>query len=291
MDSPPRVHQDHTRAVDSSAPRGGADSAKKRLAIIDLDGTLLGPDKRVSPENRRAVEWLRDAGYAIAFASGRHHENIVRFEREVGPMEWVISTSGAVVRHARTSELLHELTLAEADAIELFTTATGAKLAIIVYHREGVFMDAESVWTRLYAARAGWNPRPTDLRALAATGVQKVMLAESAAIMREVGMEIERAFKHRLYAVWTEDDLLEFLSREANKAVGAELLARTLGIDRGDVVAFWDGNNDVEVLAWAGYSVAMAHGQPAAKAAARHVSPAGAVETAFARAVELALGR
>ena len=49
-------------------------------------------------------------------------------------------------------------------------------------------------------------------------------------------------------------------------------------------------NSTVELLAWAGDSYAMAHGRDAAKRAAKHVSPAGPPETAFARAVDDALG-
>jgi len=261
----------------------------RRLAIIDLDGTLLGPAKRVSPENLRALQRLRDAGFETAFASGRHHRNIVRYEPEVGAMSWVISASGAVVRHAATNELMYELTLVEADALELCSAARDAKLAIILYHRDGVFMDGESEATRLYAARAGWNPQPGNLPQLAASGIQKVMLSESTSIMKKVGLEIECRFATRFYSVWTEEDLVEFLSPQANKAIGAQALARALGIEQADVVAFGDGNNDAEVLAWAGYSVAMAHGQKGALNAAHAITPAGPPETAFACAVEMVL--
>jgi Cof subfamily protein (haloacid dehalogenase superfamily) len=263
----------------------------RRLAIIDLDGTLLGPDKRVSPENLRALERLRDAGFETAFASGRHHRSILRYEPELGAMSWVISASGAVVRNAATNELMHELTLVEADALELCAAARRAHLAIILYHRDGVFMDGESEATRIYAARAGWNPQPGDIAQLAATGIQKIMLSESPAIIQKAGLEIERAFATRFYSVWTEENLVEFLSPQANKAVGTQALAKLLGFEQADIVAFGDGNNDAEVLAWAGYSVAMAHGQKGALTAARAITPAGPPETAFARAVEMVLDR
>jgi hypothetical protein len=262
---------------------------KRRLAIIDLDGTLLGPDKAISQENHAALQRLREAGFETVFASGRHHRNIVRFEAVIGAMSWVISTSGAVVRHAATNELLHELTLAEADALALYDVARQASLALIVYHRDGIYMEEESESTRVYAARAGWNPKCADLSKLAASGIQKVLLSESAAIMERVGPELERAFAERLYVVWTEEDLVEFLAPQANKAVGAEALAAKLGIDRSEIVAFGDGNNDVELLAWAGFSVAMAHGRPKAHEAATKVTPPGPPETAFSRAVDLVL--
>jgi Cof subfamily protein (haloacid dehalogenase superfamily) len=258
------------------------------LAVIDLDATLFGPGRQVSPENRRALDRLREAGVEPVFASGRHHLNIVRFAPVTGPMTWVVSTSGAVVRHAVTNEQLHEITLPETDALAVYEASRREKLAMIVYHRDGIFIDAECEATRIYAARASWKPEHGDLNQLAASGLQKVLLSESPEILAKAGVALERDFSGRLYVVWTEKDIIEFLSPRANKAVGVEALASKLGVAQNDVWAFGDGNNDVEMLGWAGFSVAMAHGQPRAHKAAKAVSPAGAPETAFSRAVDLA---
>lgn len=269
--------------------RGRVTAAKRRLAVIDMDGTLLSSDRRISWENRSALDRLREAGFEIIIASGRHHRNILRFEPEIGPLSWVISTSGAVVRHAVTGNLLHELTIPEAEALAVQKAARRGGVAVIAYHRDGIFMEAECPASQAYASRAGWKPEPADLAQLAATGLQKLLVSESPEILSEVGAALEKAFADRLYVVWTESDIVEFLSPQANKAVGVEALARELGVDRSDVFSFGDGNNDVEMLAWAGFSVAMAHGQPRALRTARAVTPPGPPETAFARGVELAL--
>ena len=258
--------------------------------MIDLDGTLLGPDKQVSRENLRALERLREAGFETVIASGRHHRSIMRFEREIGPIGWVISSAGAVVRHAVTNELLHEFTIPEVDALAVHAAARQAGLVTLAYHRDGVFMEAtESEAVDAYVQRAGWKPERADLARMAASGIQKLLISESPEILTPAGLALERAFTDRLYVVWTEEDIVEFLSPHANKAVGAEALARKLGIEQPDVWSFGDSNNDVEMLAWAGFSVAMAHGQPRALQTASAVTPPGPPETAFARGVDLAL--
>jgi hydroxymethylpyrimidine pyrophosphatase-like HAD family hydrolase len=86
----------------------------------------------------------------------------------------------------------------------------------------------------------------------------------------------------------TNPELLEFFSPAANKAIGAQTLVRKLGISTEETLAFGDGNNDVELLRWAGLSVAMNHGRQSAREAARLISPPGPPESAFARAVDLA---
>ena len=260
-----------------------------RLAIIDLDDTLLGEDKRVSSPNREALGRLRAAGYEVVIGSDRHHENIRRYEGEIGSPGWIISSQGAVVQHADTRERLHEFTVPEADALALYEAGRRAGLSLIVYHRDGVFMEAESGWTRLYARRAGWQPRLANLERLAAEGVQKVCLSHAAERVAGAVAELKRACAERLYCVLTAPELLEFLSPRANKGRAAEALARRLGATREDAAAFGDGDNDAELLAWAGFSVAMAHGSAPARQAAGRDSPPGPPESAFARAVDLAL--
>ena len=46
------------------------------LLCLDLDGTLLGPDKQVSPVCREMLHEIRGTGVAIAIASGRHPFNV-----------------------------------------------------------------------------------------------------------------------------------------------------------------------------------------------------------------------
>jgi Cof subfamily protein (haloacid dehalogenase superfamily) len=257
----------------------------QRMAVIDLDDTLLSPDKQISQSNLEALDALRNNRFEIIIASGRHHENIVRFEDRIGRQGWVISSNGAVVRHAQTSAMLQELTLTPSQVLDIRRYGTERELTIIGYHRDGVFTEQDSEWTRRYAQNAGWKPRRGDLSVLATTGLQKLLLSHSAQRIDAIQAEAEQKFGSEMYVVRTADEILELAAPETNKALGAQAVARMLGIASQNVVAFGDGNNDVELLSWAGLSVAMDHGRESARQAAKFVSPPGAPETAFARAV------
>ena len=101
----------------------------------------------------------RESGFEIIIGSGRHHENIVRFEERIGQQGWVISSNGAVVRHARTSALLHERTLTLAQALDVCRYGAERDLTVVGYHRDGAFADQNSEWTLRYALGAGWHPK------------------------------------------------------------------------------------------------------------------------------------
>ncbi|CAN5520506.1 Cof-type HAD-IIB family hydrolase [soil metagenome] len=260
-----------------------------RLAFVDMDDTLLGPDKSISPENLAALARLRSAGIQVVITSGRHHKNILSY-KEIGRTAWTISSQGAVVRNEQTDEVLLESTLAPEIALTLARRGQAQGFSILVYNRDGVFTEEQTDWTRLYARKANWTPQLGRFEDLAQTGLEKVFWSTAPARIAEIAPGLIAEFENRLYVVATEPELLEFLNPGINKATGAEILARHLGIAREETLAFGDGNNDVELLHWAGLSVAMRHGRDSAKQAATLISPADATPaTAFARSVDLAL--
>ncbi len=255
-----------------------------RLAVFDMDDTLLGPDRQISPENVDALQRLRAAGVEVVIASGRHHQNIVEFEAALGFKGWVISAGGAVVSHAETQELLYEVTVPQDLGLELFHRARAQGISLIGYHRTGIFCDAPSEWIDLYTRRTHQVPI-ADIPALIGTGLQKLIWTTARERIAELTPVLQREYQGRLYVVNTEHEMLEFLNPKANKALAAQALAARFGIGREQVLAFGDGNNDVPLLEWAGMSVAMAHGRESAKRAAKMVSPLGPPETAVARSI------
>src|SRR3712207_3038022 len=87
-----------------------------RLAAIDIDETLVGRDKRIGAANRKAVERLAALGCRVVLASGRRHENMLKYGRELGLDDFLVSSQGAVARHGRTGEIIHRALLPTPDA-------------------------------------------------------------------------------------------------------------------------------------------------------------------------------
>jgi Cof subfamily protein (haloacid dehalogenase superfamily) len=257
-----------------------------RLAVFDMDDTLLGPDREISPENVSALQRLRSVGVEVVIASGRHHQNISEFEGTLGFQGWVISAGGAVVRHAETQELLYEVTVPQELGLELFHRARQAGISVLGYHRTGIFCDAPSEWIELYTRRTHQVPI-ADIPALIDTGMQKLIWTTARERIAQLTPVLQHEYQGRLYVVNTEHEMLEFLSPEANKALATQALAEKLGIAREQILAFGDGNNDVPLMEWAGMSIAMAHGRESAKRAAKKISPPGPPETAVARSVAM----
>jgi len=80
-------------------------------------------------------------------------------------------------------------------------------------------------------------------------------------------------FDARLYISTSLPYFLEFSSPEVTKAAGLAFVAEHLGFSREGTVAFGDGENDIELVDWAGYGVAVANAHDLVKERADFVCP------------------
>ncbi|APW61734.1 Cof-type HAD-IIB family hydrolase [Paludisphaera borealis] len=266
-------------------------SSEYALAAIDIDETLLGPDHKIGRENRRAIERLQSLGCRVVLASGRRHDNMLPYYSELGLDDFVVSSQGARVQHSSTGEVLHRAEIDPASAAEL--TAEGLARGFAVMHWSGdrVFAQSPSKWIDAYEELTDDPVAFVDLRTLADRPAEKVVWLGDPTLVAATRPEMHDRLTGRFLVTITEHWSLEFNDPKANKRDGVAALARRLGICREAVLAFGDGNNDADLLKWAGMGVAMPHGRPSAHAAARLIAPSGDPESAMARGVATVLRR
>ena len=89
---------------------------------------------------------------------------------------------------------------------------------------------------------------------------------------------MKASFDGRLYISKSLPYFLEFASPDVTKASGLAFLAEHLGFGAAATVAFGDGENDVELLQWAGYGVAVANAHERVLAVADWICPPAAEE-------------
>ncbi len=260
--------------------------SKLRLAAIDLDGTLLGPDSKISAENRSAVGQLAAAGLEVVLASGRHYRSMLPYARQLPEVKWIVSSQGAEVGRADRSQILARNFLRKSDVRVLMEAETTRGFSAVYYAADDVFTTTPpNADLANYAALSGRTPVLASHSEIPQMPLQKILwLGESRMIAALRSDESLAAFG--LQGVQTEERIYEFMPQETTKAEALGILAGHLGLTQENVVAFGDGENDIPMFEWAGLSFAMPHGWKNALAKATRVAPAGSPHTALARAVD-----
>jgi Cof subfamily protein (haloacid dehalogenase superfamily) len=259
-----------------------------RLAAIDLDGTLLGPDKTISVDNFNAVQKLRDNGVTVIIASGRRHQNSVRFQRQLDLTGPIIACQGGLIRDGESGNVIEAHFLPQSATRQIVTEAESRGIQTIYYHLDHLYVaERNNKWIDLYEARVGERAETLpNLEQLDGRRALKIVWYGAPETLSKVRSEMVAHYSEKADVLSTERENLEFMPRGINKATALAKVVAEYGIRQQEVLAFGDGENDVQMLAWAGIGVAMNHGSQAAIAGAKRVSPAGPPETAFARAVE-----
>jgi hydroxymethylpyrimidine pyrophosphatase-like HAD family hydrolase len=101
----------------------------------------------------------------------------------------------------------------------------------------------------------------------------KLVLVGDPAALDAVELRAKEAFHGRLYISKSLPYFLEFAAAGVTKGAGLEFLARRMGFTPAETVAFGDGENDVELVEWAGYGVAVENASLRVKAVADWVCP------------------
>jgi hypothetical protein len=105
-----------------------------------------------------------------------------------------------------------------------------------------------------------------------------------------LGERMRAQFDGRLFIAKSLPYFLEFASPDVTKGSGLAFLAERLGFTPADTVACGDGENDVELLEWAGYGVAVENAHERVLALADFVCPP-CDEEGVAQVIEAYLAR
>jgi len=105
-----------------------------------------------------------------------------------------------------------------------------------------------------------------------------------------LGARLRARFDGRLFIAKSLPFFLELAHPDVSKGSGLQFVAERLGFTREQTIAFGDGENDLELIDWAGYSVAVENAHPVVKARADFTCPA-VEEEGVAQVLEAFLAR
>jgi hypothetical protein len=259
-----------------------------RALAIDLDGTLLGADGRVSERNLRALESARDAGLELIIATARWVQNAERVARPLGLRGPVIACSGAQVRRLAEGTDAWDLRLPLAFAQALFAVCDAMPCLVWAALDERVLMKIEGD-----VELAGY-PELERVGRLegAADAAPRIVMVQGRRARQRVVEALRAEWKERVRFVTSlttqGHELLTLTATGADKGAALEAACGELGLLSRDVVAIGDAENDIEMFEAAGASFAMGQASPDVKAAATAVTGTNA-EDGVAQAIERVL--
>ncbi|MFF9087797.1 Cof-type HAD-IIB family hydrolase [Streptomyces sp. NPDC014991] len=252
---------------------GFADPPLFRLVATDLDGTLLRSDQTVSDRTLRALARAAEAGARHLVVTGRPATACKQYLAALGYRGLAVCGQGAQLYDAGTDRLLTSASLdldVAREVVERVEAALGPlELGVVTAPPESRFKVTPRFGERV---RHGWDVT-TDRGLLWTDPIDKLVLHHTSVPEEEVESVARSLCGDKVTVVHSVRGMVEVLPAGTTKAAGVERAARLLGCDAAETVAFGDMPNDIPLLAWAGYGVAVGNAHPALRAMADEIAP------------------
>jgi Cof subfamily protein (haloacid dehalogenase superfamily) len=234
-----------------------------RVVATDLDGTVVRTDGSISDRTRTALTAAADDGALVVIVTGRPPRWLAGIAAATGHHGLAICANGALVYDLTTESVIasHPIEGAVVRQIMADLRANVPEIGFAIERVDGQFAHESSYHPR-------WTPEPGtivgDLDAVMADPMSKLLARvegttsdELLARAREViGPDLANLTHSSI------DGLLEVSAVGITKATTLAELAAERGFSAADVVAFGDMPNDIEMLQWAGWGVAVANAHP-----------------------------
>lgn len=230
-------------------------SAPYKVLALDVDGTLVDGQNEMAPEVYDAVIRAQEAGAHIVIATGRSMPGVYDVLAKLGQKTGLaVSSNGAVVFSfdGADYDLLQVVTFDARDVVRQLTRKMPDALVAVeeigVGYRTNQSFPGDTVSGSVVVQ---------SVDDLVAEPVTRVIIRSDDHTVEEFNGIVEGSGLvgtnyYIGYSAW-----LDLAPTGVSKASGMQFVVDELGLSAADVLAIGDGNNDLELLAWAGRGVAM----------------------------------
>ncbi|MFD7022925.1 HAD family hydrolase [Promicromonospora sukumoe] len=249
------------------------------MVALDIDGTLIDGDRRIPAGTVEALDLVRAAGHEVVLATGRSLAGLLPIATRLG-----LTQGRAVCSNGALTVRLDRGAPSGYDVVEARTFDPSPVIGRALDVAPGVRVAVEEV---------GWGWRtssvfePDELNGQQKTVQMSELKARPATRLALHAPEIRRHMSDlRATGVTVAPqrrDWLDITAPGVNKAVALDVVRAALGIPENRTVAVGDGINDLDMLAWAGRSVAMGQAPAIVRSAADQIT--GSIDEAGALSV------
>ncbi len=247
-----------------------------KLIALDMDGTLLNSEKKVSDKTKEALKYATDKGVKVVIATGRPIDGVERYLEEldlVSENDYVLSFNGALVRNAKTKEAITRDVIKGSDYKYLYEISKDLGVNIHAFSLYGCHTPKMSKYSEVEAELNEINIGIKPVEEVdSEEDIVKVMMVDEPEILDKAVRNLPKEVYNKYTVVRSTPYFLEFLSKSCNKGEGLRKLAEYLNIKQDEIIACGDAENDHHMIEYAGLGVAMGNGTEETKKIANFIT-------------------
>lgn len=269
-----------------------------RILAVDMDGTVLNSEKKISPRTENAIHKAFEQGNQVVFSTGRNLVEVKPYLDLFPEMRYAILCSGAVVKDLRTGEDLYRVPLNKEVTARVAEACKNLDVNLIYFVGDDLYAPAAArnrhehfncqCFHALHEACAVWMEEPYEAALADPDHIMKLNLyfhdgkeyEQMGAFLDGLGVNHPSAIPYHY----------EVSPAGVSKGEGLRVLCRHLGLSLEEAIACGDEGNDREMILAAGLGAAMGNAAEPTRAIA-DVAVADCDHDGVAEVIETYLGK
>lgn len=259
---------------------------KSKIIFLDLDGTLVHPDAKISQKNKEAILKAKQNGHLVYICTGR---NLCGIDEELKNMNFdgIISSAGGYIEVenkvlyqsyieksmiTRIREVFEKNNIVYTLEASECSYATEELTKLFVLGKDVKVMNSE-MQRLCNEAKKAFNMRPLENYEQEQIGIHKVsFVATNKEQLVEPKKVLEKDFAFVVHDIFSKETINgEIIDRNTNKATAIYKVLALLNRSIEDTIGFGDSMNDYEMIEAVAIGVAMKNAPQQLKEIAQYV--------------------
>ena len=253
---------------------------KYKLICTDMDGTLLNNEKKVSKATLESIKKAHDKGVKIAITTGRIFISAKYYGELLKIQAPIIASNGAYIREG--DNLIYKCILGIENCRELLKIFNYYELVPHFYTAEGIFAGNSMYTSKFYEKSNSVVPEQFKIKIKTVENWEEVFENHQMDILKAVAIDddinkIKKAKedikKLGMYEVVSSfSNNFEVMNKNVSKGRAAKRLTEYYNLNKSEVIAIGDNENDISMIEYAGLGVAMENATDETKKIANYIT-------------------
>ncbi|WP_210464730.1 Cof-type HAD-IIB family hydrolase [Rufibacter roseolus] len=229
-----------------------------KAIFLDVDGTLLTDDLTIALGSVKILSSLARRGLLICVVTARPPAASLFIYDQLGiPQNPIICFNGALI--LQENRILHEETIATPQLLQILEEVKGYVVRPSLYRHHDWLTEEVDRWVHQEMEITQTTPTQTEFNHILSADFRpnKILCMGESSEIDALEHHLKQMDLPDLNFHKSKPTYLEIMNRRASKSKGIERVISAWQVKREEIIAIGDNFNDLDMLRYAGTSVAM----------------------------------